>query len=250
MSYPIDTTPESPNQSSRNGARIGLIVLHATVGNYESSLDWLCNPQIDHPELRVSTHYLIRKDGYINQLVPDSQAAWHAGKSTWMGMNSQQIQERSLGIELENANDGRDPYPPQQLAAAHWLCQMLIARYNIERADVVRHLDIAVPKGRKTDPAGLPWPAFADSLYMDSPPTPQARSRRYKVKANVTTMVRIRSAPRTNAAVLGRLNAGDVWVGMPVVGQTVSLPGFGSGSIWVRSTDARFVWAGLLEEVT
>lgn len=164
MTYPIDTTPASPNQSSRNGARISMIVLHATVGSYAASLAWLCNPSSN-----ASTHYLIRKDGYINQLVPDDRAAWHAGKSTWMGMNSQQIQERSLGIELENANDGHDPYPAAQLAAAHWLCQALVSRYNIERADVVRHLDIAIPNGRKTDPAGLPWPAFANSLYMDIP---------------------------------------------------------------------------------
>lgn len=171
MTYPIDTTPASPNHSSRAGADISMLVLHATVGSYASSLAWLCNPQTDHPNLRVSTHYLIRKDGYINQLVSDARAAWHAGKSSWMGMDGDAIQRRSLGIELENANNGRDPYPPAQLRAAHWLCQSLIARYNIERADVVRHLDIAIPRGRKTDPAGLPWPAFADSLYLDSPPT-------------------------------------------------------------------------------
>jgi N-acetylmuramoyl-L-alanine amidase len=166
MTYPIDTTPSSPNQSSRNGARISMLCLHATVGSYASSLAWLCNPAS-----QVSTHYLIRKDGYINQLVPNDRAAWHAGKSAWMGMNSQQIQQRSLGIELENANDGHDVYPAAQLASAHWLCQALISRYNIERADVVRHLDIAIPKGRKTDPAPpFPWPAFADSLYMDVPP--------------------------------------------------------------------------------
>lgn len=167
MTYPIDTTPQSPNQSSRNGARIGLLVLHATVGSYASSLAWLCNPAS-----KVSTHYLIRKDGYINQLVPDDRAAWHAGKSTWMGMTTQQIQERSLGIELENLNDGHDVYPAAQLAACHWLCQSLISRYNIERLDVVRHLDIATPKGRKTDPAppAFPWPSFANSLYMDVPP--------------------------------------------------------------------------------
>jgi len=201
MSYPIDTTPESPNQSSRNGQRIGMLVLHATVGSYESSLAWLCNPQPDHPELRVSTHYLIRKDGYINQLVPDAMAAWHAGRSSWMGMNSRQIEERSIGIELENDNDGHDPYPPAQLAAAHWLCQSLIARYNIERADVVRHLDIAIPKGRKTDPAGLPWPAFANSLYMD---IPSVAARAFRV-----TGLPIYQRPSLDGPLAGHLVSGD-----------------------------------------
>ena len=40
----IDTSHPSPNQSSRNGAPITLIVLHATVGDYKSALNWLTNP--------------------------------------------------------------------------------------------------------------------------------------------------------------------------------------------------------------
>lgn len=161
MTYPIDTTHPSPNHSPRSSADVSMLVLHATVGSYESALAWLCNPAS-----KVSTHYLIRKDGHIAQLVPDALEAWHAGRSAWQGLTSAQIQACSLGIELENANDGHDPYPPAQLAAAHWLSQSLIVRYQITRDMVVRHLDIATPKGRKTDPAGLPWPAFADSLYL------------------------------------------------------------------------------------
>lgn len=165
----------SPNHSSRNGTPISMIVLHATVGSYASALAWLRNPQPDHPDDRVSTHYLIRKDGHIAQLVADDQAAWHAGRSAWRGRNSQTIQECSLGVELENANDGHDPYPAVQLSAARLLCREKIAAYHIIRADVVRHLDIATPKGRKTDPAGFPWPAFADSLYIVAPaPAPPA----------------------------------------------------------------------------
>ncbi len=157
----------SPNHSSRNGTRITMIVMHATVGSYTSALSWMTNPAS-----KVSSHYLIAKSGLVAQLVQDEMAAWHAGRARWMGVTD--INACSLGIELENANDGHDPYPPAQLASAHWLCQDKIARYNIERADVVRHLDIATPKGRKTDPAGLPWPAFADSLYLDVVPAPRA----------------------------------------------------------------------------
>lgn len=164
MSYPIDTSHRSPNHSGRGGADISMLVWHATVGSYASSLAWLTSPASE-----VSTHYLIRKDGYIAQLVPDALAAWHAGKSTWLGLNKDQIQAQSIGIELENDNDGRDPYPPQQIAAAHWLGQQLVNRYQITRPMVVRHLDIATPKGRKTDPAPpFPWPAFRDSLFLDT----------------------------------------------------------------------------------
>lgn len=236
MTIPIDTSHTSPNHSSRHGARISLLVLHATVGSYASSLAWLCSP-----ESRVSTHYLIAKTGHTAQLVPDRLAAWHAGRSAWHGQTN--INECSIGVELENANDGHDPYPPAQLAAAHQLCQSLIARYNIERGDVVRHLDIAIPHGRKSDPAGLPWPAFADSLYMD------VHDRRYVVKQAATGGATIRAAPRINGAILGRLHAGDLWIGELIPGQLVTVPGFGSNNVWVRDSRMMCVWSGLLERV-
>lgn len=240
MSYPIEQQP-SPNHSPRYGHAISMLVIHATVGSYDSALGWMTNPAS-----RVSSHYLIRKDGHIAQLVQDENAAWHAGRAAWHGVTD--INAVSLGIELENANDGRDPYPPQQLAAAHWLCQTKVARYNIERADVVRHLDIAVPKGRKTDPAppAFPWPAFADSLYMD---VPSPLDTRYVVKELATAGATIRSAPRTNAAVLGHLKEGDPWRGELVQGQLVTIKGFGSSNMWVRDSTMRCVWSGLLERV-
>ncbi len=247
MSCPIDTAHTSPNQSSRAGARISLLVVHATVGSYASSLAWLCSPAS-----KVSCHFLIRKDGHIAQLVPDARAAWHAGVSAHQGMDSAAIMRGSLGIELENANDGHDPYPPSQVAAAHWLCQEQIARYNIERADVVRHLDIAIPRGRKTDPAGLPWPAFADSLYMpsgDNPRPPHLGLTHYRVLTAATGGATIRRGPRTNAAILGRLHPGDDWWGTAVPGQQVYIKGFGNSHEWVMSDDARCVWLGLLEKV-
>jgi len=243
VTYTIDTTHASPNASSRGGAPIRLLVWHATVGDYDSSLAWLCSPAS-----KVSTHYLIRKDGHTAQLVPDNRAAWHAGNSAWMGLDRLAIQRQSIGVELENANDGHDPYPPAQIGAAHFLGQLLVARYNIERADVVRHLDIALPKGRKTDPAGLPWPLFADSLYLDSTPPPPTRGRAYRVRLAATAGAVIRSGPRQNAAKLGVLAPGERWQGVAVVGQLIAVPGFGSSAQWVRSSDMRFVWGGLLEE--
>lgn len=239
MTYQIDYAHQSPNHDPREKP-ISMLVLHATVGSYASALAWLCNPAS-----RASSHYLIRKDGHIAQLVPDDKVAWHAGVSAWHGVTD--INECSLGIELENANDGRDPYPSAQIRAAHDLCQDKVARYNIERADIVRHLDIALPKGRKTDPAGFPWPAFADSLYMDSP---HPLDIHYRVKAAATAGATIRSAPRTNAAVLGHLKAGDDWYGELIPGQLVTIAGFGSSNQWVRSADQRFVWSGLLEKVS
>ncbi len=162
----IDTSHPSPNHSSRNGADISMLVLHATVGSYASSLAWLTNPAS-----QVSTHYLIRKDGYIAQLVPDNLAAWHAGVSQWFDLDSGEIQRGSIGIELENSNSGIDPYPPAQIGALLALSRDLVQRYAIVPDMVTRHLDIAIPKGRKTDPAGFPWLLYKSALFAPTTTT-------------------------------------------------------------------------------
>lgn len=171
----IDHTHASPNHSSRNGHPITMLVGHATVGPYQSSLNWLCNPLS-----RVSAHYLIRKDGHIAQLVDDSLAAWHAGASFWNDMDSQEIQAASLGVELENLTgmkleDGTlhppDPYPVAQIAAFRDLVRAKMQEHHIPLFHVVRHLDVAMPRGRKTDPANFDWPAFTKSLMTNGPGT-------------------------------------------------------------------------------
>lgn len=159
--YTIDATTPSKNYSSREGSAITMLVIHATAGSFASALQELRDPKPQAPGKRVSAHYLISKTGHIAQLVPDAQAAWHAGVSSWRGVTN--INACSIGIELENANTGADPYPPIQIDALIWLSRILVAQYAIVQEMVVRHLDIA-PK-RKTDPAGFPWLVFMNSLF-------------------------------------------------------------------------------------
>lgn len=165
------------------GAAIKLLCLHATVGTYASSINWLTIPAS-----KVSCHYLIRKDGHIAQLVADDQAAWHAGVSQWFDMDSAEILRGSIGIEIENLYGmklpngkyhGSDPYPPAQLTALRELCVSLVGRYSILPDMFVRHLDIATPRGRKSDPAYFPWSAFKASVYA-SPPAPDP-PKAYKI---------------------------------------------------------------------
>jgi N-acetylmuramoyl-L-alanine amidase len=159
----IDQAIRSPNYGLRAGQSISMIVLHATVGSARSALAWLTNPAA-----RVSAHYLIDKSGHIYQLVADEYCAWHAGRASWHGQTA--INEMSLGIELENANDGRDVYPPEQISALQQLTQAKVAQYRIAPDMIVRHLDIAVPRGRKTDPAGFPWAEFIGRLFPQVTP--------------------------------------------------------------------------------
>lgn len=71
----------------------------------------------------------------------------------------------------------------------------------------------------------------------------------YKVKANVTAPVIVRSAARQNAAVIKRLKAGDDWWGVEVPGVAATVKGFGTSSTWVKDAEGRYVWRNLLEEV-
>ena len=99
-------------------------------------------------KLKVSAHFLIRRDGALIQFVPCGRRAWHAGASSWRGR--QGCNDFSIGVELEGADDV--PYEAAQYATLARLTRALARRYPI--ADVAGHSDIAA--GRKSDPG----PAF------------------------------------------------------------------------------------------
>lgn len=218
-----------------------MLVLHATVGKAKSALEWLVNEQLADPRKRVSIHYLIDKLGTVYQLVPDELAAWHAGVSSWHGEGH--INERSIGIELENANDGKDPYPPAQIHALLELSREKVRQYGILRHNVVRHLDIA--PGRKTDPAGFPWQTYLDAVFGQAPPSDL---RRYIYKAPWYARwkrANIRREAKTSAAIVGYLYHGDTVSGFLLQGERYS-----GDDRWVRLSVRRgYVWYGNLEQV-
>lgn len=230
----IDRTTSSPNHSSRGGHTVSLIVLHATAGSLASSRIWLCNPKS-----RVSIHYLISKTGHIEQLVDEAQAAWHAGAASWHGESA--INEISVGVELENANDGHDPYPPTQLHAAHELVGDIVARHSVTHENLVRHLDVAIPHGRKSDPAGFPWAEFVAGVFGQ---VPEPVVRRYRVVSGLPA--RIREQPSIHSAQLGSLPAGED--AQQVEGVEVLGDVYADNALWVRLVGRKgYVWRGLLE---
>ena len=166
----IDTSYRTPNISSRGGRPVSLIVLHATVGAARSARAWLTNPTA-----RVSCHYVVDKSGRIYQLADDSACTWHAGRAEWRGERF--VNEVSIGIEIENANDGRDPYPAAQLDAVRELTRVKIDTFGIVAENITRHRDVAVPRGRKSDPAGFPWEQFRSDVGGATPQQPTRPER-------------------------------------------------------------------------
>ena len=149
---------DSPNFDERpSGEAVSLIVVHAIslppaqfgsgdiVRLFTNTLDPGAHPYFAQiSTLRVSAHFLIRRDGELIQFVSCRQRAWHAGLSCWDGR--QRCNDFSLGVELEGCDEL--PFEDAQYACLVALLETLNARYPI--AAIVGHSDVA--PGRKSDP--------------------------------------------------------------------------------------------------
>lgn len=157
----------SPNADARPpGEPINCVVLHATV---EPTLEGTERIFLD-PAKRRSAHFVVGKEGQVVQMVPVDRRAWHAGKSVLDGV--QHVNDYSVGIELVNRNDGTDPYPEAQIQAAAGILRFLRSRYDIPDDRVVSHAQIALPPGRKTDPAGLDFGQVLAAARVPAEATP------------------------------------------------------------------------------
>lgn len=150
----------SPNSDERpEGAVVNLIVIHAISlppGKFGGdAIERLFMNRLDpaeHPyyrdihadTLRVSAHFLIRRDGSVIQFVPCDRRAWHAGQSNWQGR--ERCNDFSVGIELEGCDDLA--FEDAQYEALAYMIRVLRQRYP--DAAVAGHADIA--PHRKTDP--------------------------------------------------------------------------------------------------
>lgn len=102
-------------------------------------------------DLEVSSHLLIRRGGELDQFVPITDRAWHAGVSCYEGR--ERCNDFSVGIELEGT-DECDYADPQYATLNETLAALRLAYPSLRTAPVVGHCDVA--PGRKTDPG----PAF------------------------------------------------------------------------------------------
>jgi len=152
----------SPNADERPpGADVTLVVVHGISlppGVFGGdAIERLFTNRLDpgvHPAfaavalLRVSAHFLIRRDGTLVQFVPCTMRAWHAGVSLWHGR--ERCNDFSIGVELEGTDER--PYTGRQYRRLAALVRRIRRRWPA--VDLAGHSDIA--PGRKTDPG----PAF------------------------------------------------------------------------------------------
>jgi AmpD protein len=148
----------SPNFDARPvPADINLLVIHNISlppgqfgGPYIADLFGNCLDCDAHPyfdqlrTLRVSAHFLIRRDGALMQFVSANDRAWHAGASSFEGR--ERCNDFSIGVELEGSD--YVPFDESQYRTLANLTAALQRRYSL--LAVTGHEHIA--PGRKTDP--------------------------------------------------------------------------------------------------
>lgn len=157
----------SPNCDDRPAGAIELLVIHnislppGEFGGddvrrlFTNTLDVHAHPYYQTVAgLKVSAHFLVRRDGRIIQFVSCLKRAWHAGESCWQGRS--RCNDFSLGIELEGTD--AVPFADAQYDALHRLTMVLRETYPIR--GIAGHSDIA-PQ-RKTDPG----PSFDWARYL------------------------------------------------------------------------------------
>ena len=162
----------SPNFSERQGDEVSLLVIHnisLPPGEFGSdNIEKLFTNQLSpgaHPyfegisSLKVSSHLLINREGLITQFVPFNMAAWHAGVSSFQGLND--CNQFSIGIELEGTDD-IDYTKEQYQSLIEVSNDIMLSFPKINKENIMGHSDIA-PE-RKTDPG----PSFDWHLYLSS----------------------------------------------------------------------------------
>jgi len=161
----------SPNADERPpGMQVELLVIHSIslpprefgghgiIELFTNRLDPAEHPYYrEIAGLKVSSHFLIRRDGEVIQFVPCGRRAWHAGVSSWRGREC--CNDFSIGIELEGTEDL--PFEDAQYERLAVLTRALAMRYPIGGS--AGHSEIA--PGRKSDPGPcFDWKRYRQML--------------------------------------------------------------------------------------
>ena len=140
----------------RDRKLIKFIIIHYTGMKKESE----ALKRLSNPKSKVSTHYFIKNNGTIINMVPDDYVAWHAGISHWKNYKS--LNKYSIGVEISNPghNHKYKKFSQKQISSLIKLLKIIIKEYKIKRKNILGHSDIA--PSRKKDPGEkFPWRKLA-----------------------------------------------------------------------------------------
>jgi len=129
---------------------ISALILHHT----SQATDEECIELFQKPESRVSSHFLVGRDGRLyQQFVSLEHRAWHAGPSLLHGRLA--LNRTSVGVEI-TGDGNRYPFAPAEIETVVRLVGVLTAMFDIPAPWIVGHQHVA--PDRKNDPGALfPW---------------------------------------------------------------------------------------------
>lgn len=144
----IDRLPASQPQGGalRDTASINMIVIHTIggptcvngkvvyTGAPQSAVYWR-----DDFARRTdaSIHYVVDRQGKIAQQRDENRTAGHVSAEV-----DPEINRRSIGIEMTNTGDGKDPFPEAQLAAMEDLIDDIAVRYGLGPGAIRTHAEL------------------------------------------------------------------------------------------------------------
>ncbi len=140
-----------------------VFVVHFDAASSTQGLNWMLDKKS-----KVSAHLWLSREGKVVQLVPFNVTAWHAGESTWRGVNG--INSSSIGIEIQNT--GSQEYTDIQMNV---LAEIFKALNEVYKLEIVGHEDIAPI--RKNDPSGSKQDLFDWKRLFESVCVPITRMK-------------------------------------------------------------------------
>ena len=131
---------------------IKFIIIHYTGMKSESK----ALKRLLDPKSKVSTHYFIKNNGTVINMVPDYSVAWHAGISHWGNYKS--LNKYSIGVEISNPGHEHKykNFSQKQISSLTKLLKIIIKEYKIKRKNILGHSDIA-PLRKKDPGEKFPW---------------------------------------------------------------------------------------------
>ncbi|MBG0852362.1 N-acetylmuramoyl-L-alanine amidase [Streptomyces spinoverrucosus] len=122
---------------------VDMVIIHVTQGSFDSAVK-----VFQDPGHGAASHYIVRGDGHIAQMIRELDVAYHAGNRDY--------NERSVGIEHAGFVDRPQDFTDEMYAASARLTAGICRRYGIpvDREHIIGHVE--VPGTDHTDP-GEHW---------------------------------------------------------------------------------------------
>ena len=155
---------------------VRVMVIHATAGaSTEGAVSVM-------REGRASFHWVVPGKGeaahgdHVWATCPETLAAWHVRRSCAhpdVCAGATNLNRLSLGIEIVNLQDGKDPFSDWQVGAAAEIVRYAAAKYP-KLTHIVSHARL--DPQRRTDPGELfPWTDFMTRVLRPAPVQAAAR---------------------------------------------------------------------------